>query len=315
MTDSPRVGFVGLGMMGNPMARRIIDAGFTVVAYDIEPSRLQAVVAAGATSADSARDVAARSDIVLTSLPSLEACEATYLGPEGLLRGAAPGSMLVETSTVTPGVVRRFAAAASDHDVSVLDASLIARTTFHPGMSSLTASDIAARGLVTVFVGGDEAQVTAVRPVLSTFGNPIFHVGPLGSGAMVKVLSNAAAHAYFLVALEVNAVAAKAGVDLQKLEEIFRHTPARSVAMNETIPHFLEHGEGMMMSLQAGIKDAESMLELAEELQVPVRMQGENLAYYRLAAEHVGPDAKWDTALMQLFEGYIDASLRFDPTD
>jgi len=193
---------------------------------------------------------------------------------------------------------------------------LIARTTFHPGLASLHASEIASRGLVAVFVGGEEEHVSAARPVLETFGDPIFHVGPLGSGAMVKVLSNAAAHAYFLVALEVNAVAAKAGVDLRKLEEILRHTPARSVAMNETIPYFLERGEGMMMSLQAGIKDAESMLELAEELHVPARMQAENLVYYRLAAEALDSDqAKWDTALMQLFEGYIGKSLHFDPTD
>ena len=222
MNDKMRVGFIGLGMMGKPMSKRVLAAGFPLTVHDIRPEPVEELVKAGANKAVSTKEIAEVSDVVLTSLPSLEACNETYLGDHGLLKGARKGQILVETSTLPPSVVRRFADEANKQGVVVIDAALIARTTFHPGLSKFKADEIAAQGLVTVMVGGNAADVEKVRPVLATFGNPIFDVGPVGSGEMIKVLSNATAHAYFVVALEVLAVAAKAGVNLKKLEEIFR---------------------------------------------------------------------------------------------
>lgn len=313
MSEKIRVGFIGLGMIGKPMAKRILAAGFPLTVHDIRAEPVEELVRAGAKKATSAKAIAEVSDVVLTSLPSTDACREIYLGADGLLQGAHKGQILVETSTVPPGMVRAFAAEADKHGVVAIDAALIANTTFHPGLSKLKADEIAARGLITVMVGGDPEHVEKVRPVLATFGNPIFDVGPVGSGEMIKVLNNATAHAYLAVACEVVAVAAKAGVNLKKLEEIFRNSPARSASMNETIPYYLEHGKGRMMNIGAAMKDCEAILDVARELQVPVLMQSVKHAYYAMALQKsVANDAPGDGEVIKLFESLIGKPLRFD---
>lgn len=307
-----RVGLVGLGVMGNPMARRILNAGWELTAFDIRDDALADVVEAGATGAESPRELASQCDFILTSLPSLSACEAVYYGDDGLLAGAREGTVLVETSTVTPSTVRGYQEAANGRGISFVDSPLLARNTYHPELAKLKSSEMVEAGKVAVFVGGDDEDVARVLPILSSFGDPVTHVGPLGSGVMVKVLSNAASHAYFVVALEVLAVAAKAGIDLKKAIDIFEHTNARGVAMNVTIPYYLEHGAGMSMNIEAGIKDSEAMIEVARDVDVPVLMQEINLDYYRQAMEKFGaPSAPWDAELIKLFESLTDSRLEY----
>ena len=312
MSDMARVGFIGLGMMGKSMSQRVLAAGYPLTVYDIRPEPVEALVKAGAKKAANAREIADSSDIVLTSLPTLAACEETYFGTNGLLKGARKGMIFVETSTVTPDTVKRYASEAGKLGAVVVDAAMLARTTFHPGLDKFKADEIVAQGLVTVMIGGEVADVERVRPVLATFGNPLFHVGPLGSGEMIKVLNNATSHAYFVVVLEVLSVAAAHGVDLKKLEEIFRNTSAASCAMNDVAPHFLKNGKGKLMNIGAAIKDADAMLEIARQVDVPVLMQNINHAYYEMAIQKSGSkDGSGDGELMKLFEGFIRKPLRF----
>jgi 3-hydroxyisobutyrate dehydrogenase-like beta-hydroxyacid dehydrogenase len=312
MNDKMRVGFIGLGMMGKPMSKRVLAAGYPLTVHDLRPEPVEELVKAGARKATNPKEMAEVSDVVLTSLPSLEACEEIYFGAHGLLKGARKGLILVETSTVPPSMVKRYANEANKQGVVVIDAPLLAGTTFHPGLAKFKADEIAAQGLVSVMIGGDTADVEKVRPVLATFGNPIFHVGPVGSGEMIKVLTNAVSHAYFVVALEVVAVAAKAGVDLKKLDEIFRHTKASSSAMNDAIPYYLKNGKGRLMNIGSAIKDSEAMLEVAREVDVPVLIQSVNHAYYEMAMQRSGSrDGAGDGELMKLFESFIGKPLRF----
>jgi len=310
--SKPSVGFIGLGMMGEPMSKRIVDAGFPVTVFDVRPGQVEKLVKAGAKSARNAREIAEASDIVLTSLPTLAACEETYFGENGLLKAARKGLTLVETSTVTPTVIQGYASEANPKGVAIVDAALLARTTFHPGLDKLKANEIAAQGQVTVVIGGDTGDVERVKPVLSAFGNPLFHMGPLGSGVMIKVLNNATSHAYFVVILEVLAVAAKSGVSLAKLEEIFRNTTACSAPLNDVAAYYLKHGKGKLMNIGSAIKDSEAILEIARQVEVPMLMQNVNHAYYQMAMQRTGSkDGSGDGELMKLFEGFIHMDLRF----
>ncbi len=165
MSEIVRVGFIGLGMMGKPMSRRLMAAGYPLTVYDIRPESMEQLVTEGANKAATPKEVAEVSEVVLTSLPTLKACEEVYLGVNGLLKGARAGEILVETSTVPPGVVKRFSDEARKQGVVVIDAALHGRSLFSPGLSELSADQVAAKGLLTVLVGGNPDEVERVRPI------------------------------------------------------------------------------------------------------------------------------------------------------
>ena len=129
---------------------------------------------------------------------------------------------------------------------------------------------------------------------------------------LIKVLNAATTHAYFAVACEVFAVAAKAGIDLKKLEELFRNTSAKSGAMNSNMPQYLKTGTGRMMSVAAALKDSEAMLDIARELNVPVLMQNVNHTYFQMSLLNgASKEHPWDAEMMKLFESYINTPIRF----
>ena len=241
------------------------------------------LVKASADKADSPKEVAAVSDVVLTCLPTLKASEEVYLGTDGLLKGVRAGTILVETSTVPPSLMKRISAKAEKKRAAVVDASLQSRSTFHKGLMKLTADEVAAKGLITVQVGGDPKDLEKVRPIIATFGNPILHLGPIGSGMMAKVIQNAVIHANFCVACEVIAVAAKAGIDIKKLVEIMGKVGSRSFIVENVIPLYLEKGIGRTMRTEVALKDSQAMLDLGRELGVPLLMQSIKHSYYEWA--------------------------------
>ncbi|MCO5063523.1 MAG: NAD(P)-dependent oxidoreductase [Rhizobiaceae bacterium] len=313
MSEQVKVGLIGLGMMGKPMALRILGGGYPLTVFDVRPEPIKELVDAGATSAGSPKEVAERCDVILTSLPTIKACEAVYFGDTGLLKGARKGQVLVETSTVPPHIVRRVADEAEKLGVGAIDAALLSRTKFHPGLSQLKSFEVVAKGQLTVMIGGKPEDIEKARPVLSTFADPLFEMGPIGSGVLIKVLNAALTHAYFAIACEVMAVARKSGIDLRKLEEIFRNTSAYSGALNNNMPHYLETGKGKMMSIESAIKDSEAILEVARELNIPLLMQSVNHAYYEMALQKGGSrESAWDGELMKLWEGFIGQDMRFD---
>jgi 3-hydroxyisobutyrate dehydrogenase-like beta-hydroxyacid dehydrogenase len=311
MTNKTRVGFIGLGMMGSPMSKRILAAGYPLTVHDIRPEPVADLVQAGAKQADSPKAIAEVSDVVLTSLPTLQASEDVYLGDRGLLQGARAGMILVETSTVSPRVVKRFAEEAETRGVAVVDAALYARSSFHPGLLELKADEVAAKGLVTVQVGGAPNEVEKVRAILSTFGNPILHLGPIGSGMMAKVIQNAVTHANFCVACEALAVAAKADMDIKKLLQIMGKVGSKSWIVENAIPAYLENGTGRMMRTEVAVKDSQSMLELGRELGVPLLMQSLKHSYYEWAHHSGLKDRPWDE-MLTLWEGVIGKAIRFE---
>jgi 3-hydroxyisobutyrate dehydrogenase len=214
-----RVGFIGLGSQGAPMARRIIDAGFPVTLWARRPATLEPFAGTDATVADSPAKLAAACDLVCLCVRDDADVEAVTGGPDGVLAGLRPGGVIAVHSTVHPDTCRRLAAAATACDGRVVDAPVSG------------GSPAAAAGRLLVMVGGDEATVAYCRPVFASYGDPVVHLGPLGAGQVTKLLNNAAFTAHLGIAASLLALGRAFDVDSGRLGEVLLHGSGRSFAL------------------------------------------------------------------------------------
>lgn len=214
-----RTGFIGLGSQGAPMARRIIDAGFPMTLWARRPATLEPFAGAHAVVASSPAELAAASDIVCLCVTSDADIESVTGGPDGVLAGLQPGSVIVVHSTVHPDTCRRLAAQAAVCGAQVVDAPVSG------------GSPAAEAGRLLVMVGGEEATVEFCRPVFATFGDPVVHLGPLGSGQVAKLLNNAAFTAHLGVTASLLALGQVLRLDAVRLAEVVLHGSGRSFAL------------------------------------------------------------------------------------
>lgn len=171
----PRVGFAGIGRMGLPMARNVLDAGFPLTVFNRTPERCDPLVEAGASLAATPAELARASDVVITMVADGDAVRALLDGPDGLLEGAAQGMVLVEMSTIGPPAAREIAARCAARGVAMLDA---------PVSGSIA---VATAGQLTVLVGGEQGPLERARPVLEAMSKAVLHLGPSGAGAAMKL--------------------------------------------------------------------------------------------------------------------------------
>jgi 3-hydroxyisobutyrate dehydrogenase len=173
-----KISFIGLGQMGARMARHLLRADQTLVVYDVLPSNVAALVAAGATAATSVRDAAAQADVVLTMLPSSPQVKAVYLGADGVIAAVQPGTTLVDCSTIDPHSAREVAAAAAARDLAMADAPVSGGT------------GGAEAGTLTFMVGAPGELFTRIQPILVQMGKNIVHCGVSGNGQVAKICNN-----------------------------------------------------------------------------------------------------------------------------
>ena len=207
---SETVGFIGLGVMGRPMAKHILAKGHSVVVHNRSRAAVDDLVAAGATAATSPADVARRATIVITMVPDTPDVEAVIAGPGGVLDALQPGSVVIDMSSISPVATRRLAAAVAEKGGTMLDAPV-------------SGGEIGAiNATLSIMVGGDPAALARVKPVLECMGNPerIIHVGTEpGSGQVCKVCNQIAIGGALAGVSEAFAVARKAGVDPARVRE------------------------------------------------------------------------------------------------
>ena len=215
------VGFIGLGNMGRPMVRRLLDAGHFVHVHNRSPGPVEDMVAAGAVAAGSSTEVARRSDVVLTALPTPSDVDAVY---GEMLAEARAGQLFVEHSTIRPSQARGWEAMLAKRGARYLDAPL----------SGGTAG--AQRGTLTLMVGGDAAVLADTEPALEPFAGLIVHVGGPGMGQVVKLCNNLIYAAQMTATAEATALAAKSGVDMAKLLEVLTHATGDCVAVRTRLP-------------------------------------------------------------------------------
>ncbi|PAK24173.1 6-phosphogluconate dehydrogenase [Streptomyces sp. alain-838] len=211
-----RVGFIGLGSQGGPMARRIAEAGITTTLWARRPEALDAFRDTGAATAGSPARLAAASDLVCLCVLDDAAVEEVVTGRDGVLEGMAEGGVIAVHSTVHPDTVERLAERAADRGVTVLDAPVSGGG---PG---------AEQGRLLVMLGGDADAVERCRPVFATHGDPVVHLGPVGAGQRAKLINNLLLAANMGVAEGAFALAQDLGVDPAQLSVVLEHGSGRS---------------------------------------------------------------------------------------
>jgi 3-hydroxyisobutyrate dehydrogenase len=253
-----RVGVIGLGIMGRPMARNLLKTGFDVVVYSRTASSVDAVRDAGATAASSAADVAAQTDMVITMLPDSRDVEAVATGAGGLFEAAKPGLLIADMSTISPETTRSLAAEAARRGCDWLDAPV----------SGGEAGAVA--GTLTIMVGGDAGAFERARPVFAGMGSRITHIGPSGHGQTAKLCNQILAAVNLLASCEALVLGAKAGLDLNKLHEALTGGAANSWAFQHLGRKILDRDFAPAFKVRLQQKDLRLVAETARELGVPI---------------------------------------------
>lgn len=213
--SKPTIGFIGLGIMGKPMAWNLLKAGYPLVVHNRSRAAVDELAAAGAMAASSARQVAESSEVVITMLPDSPDVEQVALGPEGLIEGARPGLIYIDMSTIAPTTAIRVAQALAEKGVHCLDAPV-------------SGGDVGARqGTLSIMVGGDEAVFDQVRPIFSVLGKSAVWCGPNGAGQIVKACNQILVAVTIAGVSEALTLGARAGVDPAKIVQVLSGGLAR----------------------------------------------------------------------------------------
>lgn len=254
-----RVGFIGLGAMGLPMARNVIDAGFPLAVWARRRPSATSILEAGADWAESPAALARAVDILVLIVTNSPDVEQLVRGPDGILQGAGTGLTIVDMSTIAPAVTRTLATTCNEKGVAFLDAPVSGGT------------QGAAAGTLTIMVGGDANAFVTAEPVLKSMGNKIFHVGPSGSGEVIKLVNNILVGIIVAATAEALALGAKAGVDVETMARVVGESTGNSWQLANSFPLRAFNGSfqpGFMTDLL--VKDLGLALDLGAETQVPV---------------------------------------------
>jgi 2-hydroxy-3-oxopropionate reductase len=291
-----RIGFIGLGLMGKPMARNLLRAGFHVTVFNRSQRAIEELVTEGAAPGASPEHVANQSDIVITMLPDTPDVEAVVQGPRGIAAGAQPGSLLIDMSTISPLVTQRLADALQQQHIHMLDAPV-------------SGGDIGAiNGTLSIMVGGSKEDFERAQPVFSALGKTITHCGPNGAGQIVKACNQV------VVALIIEAVAeglilgAKAGVDPAVILQVLGGGLAQNRVMDLRGPTMIRHHFAPGGKAQFQHKDLGIALQLARDYNVSLPMTAlvDQLFTTLIASQQGGLD---HSALLMVLEKLSNYSL------
>ena len=277
MTDN-RVGFIGIGRMGLPMARNVLAAGFPLTVFNRTAERCEPLAAEGATVAATPAELAAAADVVVTMVADADAVRGLLEGPDGILAGAAPGLVLAEMSTIGPLAARELAALCAEREVEMLDAPVSGSTA------------VAEAGQLAVMVGGEAAAFERARPVLAAISKAQFYLGPSGAGAAVKVGLNVIIAATTVAVSEALVLAEEAGVEPEAAYEVIGSSAVGSPFVEYKRAAFLDpDGTPTAFALELMAKDLGLARGLGERDGVPLLGAAASAQAIALAAGLEGP--------------------------
>jgi 3-hydroxyisobutyrate dehydrogenase len=280
VTDT--VGFIGLGIMGAPMVRNLLAAGFDLTVWNRTPARCEPAAEAGATVAESPAAVGARSDITITCVTASADVEAVLLGADGapppVIDGVRPGSVVVDMSTISPAVTRAVAARLAERGVQLLDAPISG------------GEQGAINGTLSIMVGGDPATLDRVRPVLEAMGSRITHCGPSGAGQTVKLCNQIAVSVNNLAMAEALLFCQASGVNPATMLEAISAGAAGSWQISNLGPRIVDRdfAPGFKIGLQQ--KDLRLALEAADQLHLPLAATSLVHQLFAAVERESGPD-------------------------
>lgn len=271
-----KLGFIGTGHMGNPITRHLLKAGHEVTVYDKRQESTANLIELGAVWGETPAGVADASEIVFTSLPGPPEVDDAVLGENGIMDGAKAGTLHVDLSSNLPSAVQRLSRIERAKGLDFMDAPL----------SGMVVG--AEEGTLTIFVGAEVATLERARPLLEHFGKNIFHVGPVGTGNILKLTNNMMIHASSLLVQEALAIGVKAGIDAEKLYDIWN--VSSSSRFVQGIPRLLERNfDNPSFTLALTAKDVGLCVEAAREMNVPTTVAAAaSQVYVRSMAKGLG---------------------------
>jgi len=285
----PRIGYIGLGLMGKPIASNLLKAGFPLTVHNRSRAAVDELVALGAREADTPRAVAEASDFVFTSLPDSPDVEHVVLGPQGVREGCRPGMILIDNSTIKPETARHIAAELAAAGVAALDAPV-------------SGGDVGAKAAtLAIMVGGPKEAFDQVLPVFKAMGKTITHVGESGAGQVAKACNQIMAAATMVAMSELLLLARKAGVDPQRVVEAIRGGAAQCWTLDVKPPRLFagERRPGFKASMMH--KDLAIVLDTARTFGMPLPMSALNLQLYESMLQ-LGMGGLDNSAVIAVFE-------------
>ena len=253
-----QIGFIGLGIMGKPMARNLLKAGYEVTVYDIVGEAVEELVTDGAQRASSSKEVAEKNTKIITMLPDSADSEAVILGPQGVLEGAKPGSQIIDMSSIAPLVSRRIAGECAQKGVEMLDAPVSGG---EPG---------AVNGTLAIMVGGKQSVFDENYDLMKIMGANVVLTGDIGAGGVTKLANQIIVAANIEALSEAMVLAQKAGVDPERVFEAIRGGLAGSAVMEAKAPMMLDRNFRPGFRIRLHQKDLRNVLQTAQELNVPL---------------------------------------------
>jgi len=252
------IGFIGLGVMGLPMTKRLIQAGHELFIYDLDVKPISILEGLGAKKCESPKDLALRADVVISMLPSPAITRQAILGENGAVHGFKSGTIYIDMSTSNPLLTKEIHNVLKGNQVQMLDAPVSG------GIKGAT------EGTLTIMVGGDHTTFDKVSDILSLLGSKVIHVGAIGSGHTIKIINNMLFAVTMAATSEALALGKKAGVDLQTLRDVMNSSSGKSYALDVKVRDFIfprNFDQGFAVELQN--KDTDLALELAKNVGAP----------------------------------------------
>jgi 2-hydroxy-3-oxopropionate reductase len=257
-----KVGFIGLGMMGTPMSKNLLKAGFELTVWNRTPSKMKEIVELGAVAAGSPKEVAQKSEVTITMLAGPSDVEQVVLGKDGIVQGLKPGSVVIDMSTISPEVSRRIAEEVAKAGSMMLDA---------PVGGSV---GVAAGAALTIQVGGDRQVFESQRDVLAAMGKNIFYIGENGMGCYMKLLGNAIIGTNMAVLAEALCLGSKAGIPVKTMVEVLKTTGAASRVLETRDSNILKGDYKAQFLMKLILKDMGLVLDTAANDSVPMPISG-----------------------------------------
>ena len=290
MTSKASIGYIGVGLMGLPMAKRLLSLGYTIRAYDIVTARVAAVREAGATATSSPADAMQGSDLVLLNLPTTDAVEAVGFGENGVASALRPPQLLIDFSTIPVEKCRTFARRLREMTgAGWIDA---------PVSGGPPASGT---GTLTVMAGGELADIERARPLFADVAGRFTHMGPTGAGLAAKMLNQLIVGCGHAVMAEAVVLAEAAGIDPARLPECLAGGLADSDLLQKLYPRMVKRDFAPQGYVRQLLKDLEMVNEFAGALKAPTPMMGGALSLYRMLA-HLGHTELDTAAVLKLYE-------------
>ena len=253
-----KVGFIGLGMMGNPMSKNLLKAGYELTVWNRTASKMKEIVACGAKPATSAGEVAEKSEVTITMLTAPADSEEVILGEKGVLEGMKPGAVVIDMSTISPETSRRIASEVARKRCKMLDAPV-------GGTVS-----VAANATLTIQVGGDKQIFETHRDILAAMGKNIFYIGQNGMGCYVKLVANAIMGTNMAVLAEAMCLGAKAGIPTDLMLDVLKNSASSSRVLEVRGPNIAKGEYQAQFMMKLLFKDLGLALEMADVDCVPL---------------------------------------------